>query len=231
MLKTNKSRIVAISVFFALQTVFLALVIITGKDYFLAVVSSMLFAFFSMQRSKSYVLTQIALVATVCADVFLVVVEPMIQLPAMIFFSVTQICYFLRIFFETKSHFERKIHLILRASLSVIIIVVTIIFLKQNTDPLSLVSMFYYTNLVLNLVFAFIHFKKSPFMAIGLLLFLLCDTIIGFNIMADGYLSGSFIEWINNLFSKANWAWIFYVPSQTLLGASLIKFKKKKSST
>ena len=231
MLKNNKSKVVAISIFFAVQTVFLSMVIITGKDYFLAVVLSMLFAFLSIQRSKSYIFTQIALSATVCADVFLVVIEPMIQLPAMIFFSITQICYFLRIFFETKSILERKIHLILRISLSIVIIVVTIIVLKKNTDPLSLVSMFYYTNLALNLVFAFIHFKKSPFMAIGLLLFLFCDTIIGFNIMADGYLSGSFVDWINNLFSKANWAWIFYVPSQTLLGASLIKLNKKKSST
>ena len=231
MLKTNTTKIIATTIFMLIQAVFLSLVIITGKDFFIVVLISMLFLTLSFAKTKSYLFTQIALITTVFADIFLVVIEPMIQLPAMVFFSVTQICYFLRQYFEAENKIEKKIHLILRVSLSALMLIITAIVLREKTDLLSLVSMFYYTNLVLNLIFAFIHFKKSPFMAIGLLCFLLCDTIVGFNMMADVYLNGALVNWINNLFSKANWAWIFYVPSQALLGASLIKLNKKKSST
>ena len=229
MLKTKKSKIISLTIFLLIQAVFLLLVVITGDGNFSVVVISALFVTLSFSKTKSYLFTQIALVTTVCADIFLVVIKPMIQLPAMIFFSITQISYFLRIFFETKSKLEKRIHLVLRALLSIFILVTTVVILRENTDALSLVSMFYYTNLVLNVVFAFIHFKKSPFFAIGLLLFFFCDTIIGFDIMADDYLTGSLVEWVNNIFKGANWAWIFYVPSQALLGASLLKFNNKKS--
>ncbi len=227
MLKTKNAKLIATGIFLTIQAIFLALVIITGKDYFLVVVLSMLFAILTFQKTKSYLFTQIALVCTVFADIFLVVIDPMIQLPAMIFFSGTQICYFLRIYIEAKSKTEKKIHLIIRLCLSVVMLLITAIVLRQNTDPLSLVSMFYYTNLVINIVFAFIHFKNSPFLAIGLLLFLFCDTIIGLNIMADSYLTGRVVETINHFFSGTNWAWIFYVPSQAMLGASLIKLNEK----
>ena len=227
MLKTNTSKIIATSIFLLIQTTFFVLVILTGNDYFSVVVISMIFAALSFSKTKSYLFTQIALVTTVCADLFLVVIEPMIQLPAMIFFSTTQICYFFRLYFETENKIENKIHLILRISLSVLVLIVTFAVLGQKTDPLSLVSMFYYLNLILNIIFAFIHFKKSQFMAFGLLLFGFCDTIVGFNMMTYAYLTGNAIEWINNIFSGANWAWIFYVPSQALLGASLVKLNKK----
>jgi hypothetical protein len=195
---------------------------------FAVVVLSALFMLLCIQRSKSYILMQIGLICTVFADLFLVVIDPMIQLPAMVFFSGTQICYFLRIFFETKSKKEKLIHLILRASLTVIVQIITIIVLKEKTDALSLVSMFYYTNLILNVIFAFIHFKKSPVLTIGLLLFLLCDTIIGLDIMASSYISGTVLEAVNSFISGANWAWIFYVPSQALIASSLIRLKEKE---
>lgn len=228
MLRSRKSKIIALSIFALIQTVYLVLVIVTGRDYFTSVLISASFMILSCSKTKSYLFMQIGLVCTVFADIFLVVIEPMIQLPAMIFFSGTQICYFLRIFFETKSKKEKLIHLILRASLTVIVQIITIIVLKEKTDALSLVSMLYYTNLILNVIFAFIHFKKSPVLAIGLLLFLLCDTIIGLDIMASSYISGTALEAVNSFISGANWAWIFYVPSQALIASSLIRIKEKR---
>lgn len=228
MLRSRKSKIIALSIFALIQTVYLVLVIVTGRDFFTSVLISASFMILSCAKTKSYLFMQIGLVCTVFADIFLVVIEPMIQLPAMIFFSGTQICYFLRIFFETKSKKEKLIHLILRASLTVIVQIITIIVLKEKTDALSLVSMFYYTNLILNVIFAFIHFKKSPVLAIGLLLFLLCDTIIGLDIMASSYISGTALEAVNSFISGANWAWIFYVPSQALIASSLIRIKEKR---
>lgn len=228
MLRSRKSKIIALSIFALIQTVYLVLVIVTGRDYFTSVLISASFMILSCSKTKSYLFMQIGLACTVFADIFLVVIEPMIQLPAMIFFSGTQICYFLRIFFETKSKKEKLIHLIIRASLTVLVQIITIIVLKEKTDALSLVSMFYYTNLILNVIFAFIHFKKSPVLAIGLLLFLLCDTIIGLDIMASSYISGIALEAVNSFISGANWAWIFYVPSQALIASSLIRIKEKR---
>lgn len=230
MLKNKKAIIIALSSFLAIQSVLFVLVQTTKGEIhdvvsFAVVVLSALFMLLCIQRSKSYILMQIGLICTVFADLFLVVIDPMIQLPAMVFFSGTQICYFLRIYFTTSKK-EKLIHLILRASLIVIIQIITVIVLKEKTDALSLVSMFYYTNLVLNVVFAFIHFKKLPLFAIGLVLFLLCDTIIGLDIMAESYITGKALETFNSILTGLNWAWVFYVPSQALLGISLLKLKE-----
>ena len=235
MLKTKKSKIIALFVFLVVQAVLFVLVQTTNGEVndgvsFAVVVTAGIFVLLCFNLSKNYFLMQIGLICTIFADLFLVVIDPMIQLPAMIFFSCTQICYFLRLYFNTKSKKEKLIHLILRASLTLIVQIITIVVLKEKIDALSLVSMFYYTNLILNMIFAFIHFKKSPAFAIGLLLFLLCDTIIGFDVMANSYISGTLLEAINSFISGANWAWIFYVPSQALIAISLVKIKEKKSS-
>ena len=100
--------------------------------------------------------------------------------------------------------------------------------LGENTDALALVSMFYYANLILNIVFAFFNFKKSWVLIFGLICFLICDTFIGVSNMV------AYINLENNPFLYTllnpgfNAAWAFYVPSQTLLAISLLPEKTKK---
>ena len=162
------------------------------------------------------------------ADLFLVVIHPIMQLPAMIFFSITQICYFLRLYFNSKSEKEKRIHLSIRALSSVIAIIITIIVLKEKTDAVSIISMFYYANLIVNIVFAFVQYKSSKLFAIGLLLFLGCDTLVGINALVTQYITSPNAQEIcNAIFGSLNWAWIFYVPSQAMLALSLTKFEKK----
>ena len=82
-------------------------------------------------------------------------------------------------------------------------------------------------NLIVNIIFAFAEFKKHPLLAIGLLLFALCDVIIGFYFI-DDYLplaADSIIYKI--LGSGINLAWIFYLPAQTLLSISLLPKRLK----
>ena len=187
-----------------------------------AVIIACLFCFLFAEKSLPFLFTQIALLCTVGADFFLVYLEEIQQLPAMIFFSVTQIAYFLRLYFEDENKMRRKIHLILRAVISFLILLITFIVLQKNTDAVALVSMFYYANLILNAVFAFISFKKNPIFAIGLLFFILCDTVIGFSLIGT-YLpiaEGSFIYKI--IQPGFDLAWAFYVPSQSLLAISLL---------
>ena len=234
MLKNNKSKIVLVSTFLVLELILLFSVQKTSGEAndlfsYSVVVLSAIFLIFSFEKTKSYLFTQIASVTTLIADLFLVVIDPMIQLPAMIFFSFTQICYFLRLYFETDSKKEKLLHFVLRVILTLAVTILTVAVLKEKTDALSLISMFYYTNLILNVIFAFLHFNKSRVFAIGLLLFLFCDTVIGFDIMAKSYITVDLIEAINRFLSKTNWAWLFYVPSQALLATSLIKLDKEKS--
>ena len=219
-----------VSLFALTETVLFFLVQTTSGDTcvavsYTAVVLACLFMITSISKTKSYLLMQIGLICTVCADLFLVVIEPMEQLAAMIFFSGTQICYFLRLYFNQSSRLARRVHLIVRLAVSALAIVITALVLKDATDALSIVSMFYYANLILNVIVAFTQSKSSLLFPIGLLLFLCCDTVVGLRAMTDYIQIENSSELANSLFGSINWAWIFYVPSQTLIALSLTNFK------
>ncbi len=226
MIKSNKVKITASAIFLTLQFSFWLAVVITGGQYFISVLISCAFACLAFSKTKSYFFIQSRLIFTVIADVFLVLCDPIIQLPAMVSFSITQICYFLKLYFETNNKIEKYVHIAVRSVAVFVVIIATFAVLKEKTDALSIVSMFYYANLFVNIVFAFIHVRKSSTFAIALLLFILCDTAVGFKELSNGYLSGGIIDVVNNVLSGANWAWIFYVPSQALISFSLIKFNR-----
>lgn len=178
-------------------------------------------------KNKIYLLTQVGLICTIIADIFLVLIEPMRQIPAMIFFSLTQICYFLRIFLNHQTQKEKILHIIVRLILLILTLIVTIIILKNKTDFLSLISMFYYTNLITNIIFAFAQANKSLFLPIGLLLFACCDFFIGLNVLENSYLTiptDSLLYLLTNV--NFNLPWIFYVPSQVLIALSLLETKR-----
>ncbi len=185
------------------------------------VLACLFFAFF-FERSRSYLLTQIALVFTVCADYFLVWIEEQKQLPAMLFFSLVQIAYFLRLYVEEETEKRRRIHLLFRAGLSLFALCLTGAVLGEGADTLALVSMFYYANLATNLLFAFLRVQKQWLLAVGFLLFLLCDTAIGLSLL-DGYLPVAKDGWLYRwLHPDFNLAWAFYLPSQVCLALSLL---------
>lgn len=228
----NKRLLLSLSGIFLLVEIILGIIIQTKPSpqnfQYLSIVLACIFCFVFLEKSKSYLLTQIALLCTVGADYFLICVNPMNQLCGMIFFSGTQIAYFLRIYFEEKNNKIRKIHLITRVCASIITILATLIVLGKQTDALALISMFYYANLLLNIVFAFINFKSSQILAIGLVCFALCDTFIGFaNIGPYMNLSESSVIY-KLLDLNIDLAWLFYVPSQMLLAISLLPNKIKK---
>ncbi len=234
MIKNKKALLAAILPFISVEiTLGILLQIISGRASeiieYSAILLACLFCLLFAERSSSYILTQAALICTVCADYFLVYSEEMRQLPAMLFFSVTQICYFLRIYFEDGNANRKKAHLICRAALSAATILLTAAVLGKKTDAVALVSMFYYANLILNAIFACVEFKKNPIFAIGLLLFILCDTVIGLS-MIDAYIPLSPESAIYKIIHPGfNLAWVFYVPSQTLLAISLLPERTKKS--
>ena len=188
-----------------------------------AVVLACLFCTRSFQKTAVYALTQLALVCTVCADFFLLVHPEQPQFTAMLFFSVTQLSYFARIYLEDTSKKRRLVHAVLRLALPLLALLLTLLVLGGGADRVALISMFYFANLLLNVVFAFLVGKRPTPLAIGLTLFALCDVFVGLSLL-DGYLpvaEGSLLDHLAH--PGFNLAWVFYVPAQTLLALSLHK--------
>lgn len=195
---------------------------------FSSIVLACLFCGVFFAKKASYLLTQLALLFTLCADYFLVLIPQRQQLIGMLFFSVAQLLYFLRLLLDDPSRTRRRAHLITRCALTAIVLLVTVMVLKKATDALALVSMFYYTNLVVNLIFAFAQFRRQGLMAIGFVLFLLCDTVIGLAFM-DPYFTIPEDSFIHTLLHPGfDPAWACYLPSQMLLSISLLPERLKE---
>ncbi len=227
MIKSKKILLTAV-IIFAIVEAFLGYTLQTCKGEFVdpvsfaSIVLACLFCVTFVEKSKDYLLTQLALVCTVCADFFLLITPERQQLPAMLFFSVTQMSYFLRIYLNDENKTRRAWHWGIRSFASVAAVAVTALVLGESADAVALISMFYYANLIVNIIFAFIEFKKHPLLAIGLLLFALCDVLIGFYFI-DDYLPIPPNSFIYDILSPGfNLAWAFYLPSQTLLSISLL---------
>ncbi|MBR3805706.1 MAG: hypothetical protein IKJ13_02560 [Clostridia bacterium] len=229
----SKERIRLFSIaFIAVELVFsLAVHTVSGRpnDFVSvgAIVLACLFAALFSQRNGDYLLVQLGLVCTVLADVFLLILEPREQLIAMLFFSVTQICYFIRLFLWDKKH--RAAHLAVRIMITLVALLTTCLVLGDRTDQLSLVSLFYFANLTVNAVWAFIEFKTSRLFGPGLVLFLLCDICVGLSVMSADYIpvaEGSLLYFLIN--PGFNLAWVFYIPAQVLIALSLAEKATKE---
>lgn len=213
-------------IFFIIGSILFFLAIAFVKDesckfvYFFSIVFCLLFVLISVfLKNKNYLFIA-AMFFTVLADVFLVLVEPQNKSMGMFFFSFVQIFYFVILFLK-ESKKLKTVHIITRAVFIVIVQIIAILVLKEKTDFLSLISMFYYTNLILNLIFSFFEIKTNFYLVIGFLLFLCCDTIIGLQVASGAYLAiqeSSFIYKI--IFTDFNLAWLFYFPSQVFLSLS-----------
>lgn len=190
-----------------------------------AVLLACAFSFLFFSKTPTYYFTQAALLATVFADYFLVVKGAEQKLVAMLFFSVTQLCYFGRIYITDSLKKRRTLHIFLRVLLPLLTVLVTLLVLGQNADAVAAVSMFYFANLILNVIFAFALGEKPPLLAVGLLLFAFCDVFVGLSLI-ESYLplaEGSLLWHLAH--PGFNLAWIFYVPSQALLTLSLSRIK------
>lgn len=232
MIKNKKVLVVAAALFCAVETALGVLLqrAPNGNYYaFSSVALACVFFLLFAERSLSYFITQIALISTVCADYFLVLLPVRKQLIAMVFFSVVQIAYFLRIYLEDENRKRRIWNIASRGLLSAIAMVVTVCVLGASTDALALVSIFYYANLIINTLFAFLNFKKNAVLAAGLLLFICCDTLIGLSLL-DMYFpipqDSSLYAIIHPGFDLA---WACYLPSQTLIALSLLPRRFKKN--
>ena len=167
---------------------------------------------------QSYLLIG-ALYFTCVADYCLILGEASREV-GVTFFFIVQLFYMARTLFLAKGKRERIINVFLRMILSVVAMVTIILVIGEKTEYLFVISTVYYLNLLLNILFTFLHFKGNELMAIGLVLFSLCDLTLGlreickiFALPKDGW----FYKALHPPFALEA---IFYCPSQVLLSAS-----------
>ena len=128
MLNINKKFALCYFCFFFLVQIVLGVFIqlTNGVAYSVLSLSSVVLCFIStvifFKYSRNYILTIIALFTTVCADLFLCGLFEFenVKVVAMLFFCLTQICYFLRIYFTQENITSRRLHLIIRIAVSII---------------------------------------------------------------------------------------------------------------
>lgn len=200
---------------------------------YICVVLSFLVCFCFFEKSNKYFFTQLALLFTVVADYFLVILDEYYLL-AMSVFICAQICYAIKIYFDLETKKEKKIYLIIRGSLALLAILLPFIVLKEDADLLTIISVNYYVLLIISMIYAFIISKNNKYnliFAIGLLLFVCCDFFVAIGNF-ESYFDISKESIIYKItYHDINFSWVFYVPSQALLGISLIenKLKEKRS--
>ena len=235
MLRNRPTLAVLIGIFLGVETM-LGILFQTGFGNgaylrYATVVLACLFCILFAERTWDYLLTQLALISTVFADFFLVLPSTPNQLPGMLCFSVAQLSYAACLAYSESRPRYLRIQLWSRGILSVIALIVTVAVLGKGADAVALVSMFYYVNLILNLVFAWTQIPHRILMAVGLTLFLCCDTVIGLSFL-DGYLPVDKTSLIYRIIHPDfDLAWAFYMPSQMLLAINLLPKRWKKTET
>ncbi len=202
--------------FLAIQAVLYYIILTAGGSLlkwtsYSAIVLCFLFAVLHYGRDNKFIVC--ALACTVCADYFLVVASPQQQLWGMVFFLAAQGFYATQLNSYTKNE---KV-LTARAVLTAFAVAVTFAVLGKSTDALAVISMCYYANLIINISESVLILKTSKLFMFAFILFLLCDTVIGLQVMLTDYISAAGGFLYNLVFSGFNLAWFFYLPSQVLL--------------
>ena len=216
----NKPQYICTALFLVLEAVLYYFILTTGGQTlvtceYLAIILCFVFALLTCRKSTLWILAGLAF--TLGADYCLVVADPIQQLWGMVFFMGTQTMYAIYL----QLHSRNRVLLIVRISLVVLAEAIAWIVLKDNLDPLAAVSMYYYANLIMNLIEALTMFRREKLLSIGFVLFLLCDTVIGLQVACGGYLAIEQTSLLYQIiFMPFHLSWFFYLPSQVLIALS-----------
>ncbi len=236
---TRKAEFIINAVFVAVELALLFVILFADINVDVVCFITVCLAFlhggaFIIARKKGW-LFLIALLLTVVADVFLVLRYTKTkayadQAVAMTVFSVVQLCYFLYELMQTESVKIRTIHVIVRIIVSILAVVLTVVVLKNNANFMLVATMFYFVNLLLNTIFAFVDFKRFNLMAIGLAFFVICDIFIGLSVAVESIITVSENSFLYKMaYPSFNVAWLFYVFSQTLLSLYVARNRNDKT--
>ena len=230
-IKHKKHLIAAISGFAALETLLVYFMYNVAFSLFsyICILASCLFCAVLWDGSRSWLFTQLGLLGTLGADFFLVLLPAQQRVPGLLFFCLAQIAYFMRIYFEDESKMRRRVHIVLRVCASVGALIVTPLVLGARVDAVAMLSILYYANLLCNVLFSMLNFKRSRLFALALLFFVLSDTLLGFQSLSDYFLipRGSFIYYA--VFIGKRIFYPFYILSQICIPISVASGKLKRN--
>ena len=220
----QKKNNLLIVLFLLVESILYYFILTSGGQILVATsyASIVLCFLFALQGIRRNPLVVAGLVCTVGADFCLVVCDPIQRLWGMVFFLGAQTLYAIHLHRKQKN----TVLLVIRIGLTAIAALVAVLVLQENVDALAVISVCYYANLIMNMVVAFAQWRNCKLLAIAFVLFILCDTIIGLQVAAGGYLpiaEGSVLH--NLIFSGFNTAWLFYLPSQVLIALGALKNK------
>lgn len=173
-----------------------------------------IYAVLSCRNGKDYVFLCVAFVFTLVADWFLLV-KNSDYVFGVAAFIVAQTVYLLRLI-----SFGVNVKRTIIVRLVVTISAISVLFVADLADWLTVLVAIYFVALVTNCVDSYTLFKygaKNKLFAIGLTLFILCDVSVGLN----NFSSYFNVSAINRLIKAATYLmWIFYLPSQVLIALS-----------
>jgi len=169
-----------------------------------AIILVLLYSLLFKNKNTSVLLMQLAFVFTLAT------------------FFVAQTLYFAKMLLSIKAKKYVADNIAIRIILLGCAILLGWLVLKEKLDYVAIISLAYFASLIHNVILAFVLFKKSPMFAIGMLLFLLCDIVVGLNSAIGTYISVPENSiWYLIAHAPFNLAWTFYLPSQTLLALSI----------
>jgi len=186
-------------------------------------------AFLAVFLKRNYT-TAVALLCTVIADIFLLLLNT--NYPAgLLFFSMAQLLYAERIFRNRRYNDELKgngsngdiknkstinallLQVILRLGTAAAVMI-TVSVAHGGFDWVLILASFYGVNFLYNLLFALKNSKSDILLTVGLLLFAVCDIMV-LTLNLPDYLDVSINQTL--VFTIM---YIFYIPSQLLIGLS-----------
>lgn len=245
-LKTNKNKklyALFLLIELVLYLCFLYIDIFHGEEYrissiikFISIVGCLMFSILVLEQQedfKSVYLIRVAMFFTVISDVFLLLTS---EIEKGIFtFCIVQGIYRYYLWKVSKDiRIDIRIDIrkdIRKDRFSIFVyapnvmigLMITIIMytLSLEVNRVLIITVFYFTSILINVVVAFrlaLKVKKAfiTIFAIGMFLFLLCDINVGiFNLSEFLYVDGQLFQTLY-LFSTVG-MWLFYLPSQVLL--------------
>ncbi|MCR5308776.1 MAG: hypothetical protein K6E21_01535 [Bacilli bacterium] len=229
MSKKNKALFISIIIFCVVQILTTTLIaIIEIKNLFnanslrfVSIIACFLFSWLGFKKKNSCFIIG-GLAFTLLADYFLLIIRNYYVL-GICSFLVTQTFYFVYIWPK-----HLKISLITRGTLFLLILTLLLIF--GLNDITVIIAAFYFINLVVNTIDAYISINKGLlFFAIGLTLFILCDIFVFLYNCSDYIrIESEFLDVLIK-YSLVG-CWIFYIPSQALITISSILRSKLNSA-
>ena len=192
---------------------------VSGFFSYLSIALVAAFSLFTLGGKRKSHFIRLGILLTLVADYYLVLCTDK-YLEGVVSFVFVQMAYFAYTVLAEDRTSYRYANLFTRLCLSGLLVVVAYAVLGEDTDTLSVVSVIYYANLVVNMLFAFLLGRGGRLFAIGLALFAMCDLTVGMENLTSLYLDSDVFSFFYG--DYINLPWIFYQPSQVLIGLSTL---------